>query len=114
MFLEIPVGVFIFIGVVLFIIASFIGLIILLKYIDKKRIQKMFSNIQELLNRIVIQDRDNSELIKIEYDAKKVQKPAYDFILVTKGVLIPLILINFKFEQSENIYSIFSTEEVSK
>ncbi len=85
MFLEIPVGVFIFIGVVLFIIAAFIGLIILLKYIDKKRIKKMFSNIQELLNRIVIQDRDNSELIKIEYDAKKVQKPAYDFILVTKG-----------------------------
>ncbi len=85
MFLEAEAIIGVTILVVVIIILATIALVVLLTYLNKKRIQKMFENIETLLNKIVDLDKENSELKKIEYDSKKSPRPAYDYILKTKS-----------------------------
>ena len=85
MFLQIPPFIFITIGAILFIIALIVFFFVLVNRLNKKRIKNMFKDVEDILTQIVIQDKENSELIKIEYDAKKDTRHAYDFILRTKS-----------------------------
>ncbi len=85
MFFKIPVFVFISAGVVVFLISVIVFLIIFFNQLNKNRIKKMFKDVEDVLTEIVMQDKDNSELIKIEYDTKKENRHAYDFILRTKS-----------------------------
>lgn len=85
MFLQIPLFIFITIGVILFIISGLVFLFILINQLNKNRIKNMFKDVENLLTKIVMLDRENSELIKIEYDAKKDTRHSYDYVLKTKG-----------------------------
>jgi len=70
--------------VIVAVIILIIFISILVKKINKKRYKNMFQNIETLLNKIVNQDPENSNLNKIEYPNKKAPKLPYDYILDTK------------------------------
>ncbi len=85
MFLNIPPLLTIILGSVLFLIVLLIFLIVLINTLNKKRIEKMFTNVNTLLNKIVDCDKDSSNLKKIEYESKKSPRLPYDFILDTES-----------------------------